>query len=526
MRRASFLPLQNSLGFGRVALLALLPVAVWACSGSDSPACEGANCQGTTTGPQETADGGATPGPGGSTPVGTVPAPEGCDPNAEPREAPKCVVNEYGIFVDAAGADTNPGTREAPVKTFAVALTKLAGRARIYVCDGTYPEHVTLTSPVAIYGGFACGAWTYAVVKPKLAPIDPGSALHIASVAGPVFISDLEIAAGPTLVAGASSIGIFASESGRVTLRRTAVYASDGKAGADGVALANYDPLRALQGTNFVDPLVVPEKPNSLCPSSVGGAGGAKGGDGGPGKVSRAVPYPSASYTGLGGDSGTGGSDTGDDGEPGSYGDGGSGGAGAATIGSLDATGWSPTSGTAGAAGGNGQGGGGGGNEGGGGGVGGCGGAGGPRGTGGGASVAIVAYQTPIVLEQTLLTARAAGRGGNGGNGQLAQGGGLKSTRAGRNGGVGGPGGHGGSGGGGGAGSGGISAGIAYKGIAPTIEGAELVAASNFAGVAFGAPGAKGLKGRGAAGYDASGLPGTDGGDGVDGLAAAVLAIP
>jgi hypothetical protein len=70
-----------------------------------------------------------------------VQPPAGCDPAADPKDAPKCVVSELGVFVDAAGgADSNPGTKGTPVKSITAALTKLGGKARVYVCEGTYPE--------------------------------------------------------------------------------------------------------------------------------------------------------------------------------------------------------------------------------------------------------------------------------------------------------------------------------------------------------------------------------------------------
>ena len=69
--------------------------------------------------------------------------PAGCDPRADPKDAPKCVVSDFGVFVDATGgADGNPGTKELPTKTIAAALGKLGGKPRLYLCEGTYPEHV------------------------------------------------------------------------------------------------------------------------------------------------------------------------------------------------------------------------------------------------------------------------------------------------------------------------------------------------------------------------------------------------
>lgn len=71
----------------------------------------------------------AAPGDGG----GDVVVPPGCDPLAEPKDAPKCVVSDFGVFVDGAGgSDGNAGTKASPVKTLAAALSKLAGKSRVY----------------------------------------------------------------------------------------------------------------------------------------------------------------------------------------------------------------------------------------------------------------------------------------------------------------------------------------------------------------------------------------------------------
>ena len=112
----------------------------------------------------ESNDGGSDALDGGGD---VVQPPAGCDPSADPKDAPKCVVSEFGVFVDGAnGADGNAGTKESPVKSISAALGKLGGKTRIYVCEGTYDEHVKLTRAVSLYAGFACGAWSYSGTKP------------------------------------------------------------------------------------------------------------------------------------------------------------------------------------------------------------------------------------------------------------------------------------------------------------------------------------------------------------------------
>ena len=113
-------------------------------------------CQGGADG---AIDASASDGDSGDS--GMVLPPAGCDPAADPKDAPKCVVNEFGVFVDGAGgSDGNVGTKDSPVKTLSAGLGKLSGKARLYICAGTYAEHVKLTSAVSLFGGFACGTWS------------------------------------------------------------------------------------------------------------------------------------------------------------------------------------------------------------------------------------------------------------------------------------------------------------------------------------------------------------------------------
>ena len=87
--------------------------------------------------------------PDGSAPDGAVsdgPPPVGVPPDcvvdADPKEALPCLHNDFALFVSASGSDANPGTKESPLKTIATALDRRGNKPRIYICEGTYPEHV------------------------------------------------------------------------------------------------------------------------------------------------------------------------------------------------------------------------------------------------------------------------------------------------------------------------------------------------------------------------------------------------
>jgi hypothetical protein len=99
-----------------LGLVGVAPLLLVRCGG-DSVSCEeGRTCAGA--GDADAADTGLD----GGGPDAVQP-PVGCDPAVDPKDAPACVVNDYGVFVDGTGGnDGNAGTRESPVKTIGGAL--------------------------------------------------------------------------------------------------------------------------------------------------------------------------------------------------------------------------------------------------------------------------------------------------------------------------------------------------------------------------------------------------------------------
>jgi hypothetical protein len=468
----------NKLATTSLALFVTTLGCLYACGSSTSGSCdETATCAPSS---------GGAPDGGGD----VVGPPAGCDPSADPKDAPLCVVNEYALFVDATnGSDTNAGTRESPLKTINGAIAKVGAKPRIYVCEGTYAEHVKLTSAVSLFGGFACTSWTYTGTKAKVAPTDEGYALEISGVTARVVVSDLEVAAQAGTDASPSSVATFVSSSGDVTVVRSKLEAAAGFAGADGVAGTTGVPTPLnLIGNVGGSTMGGDEK---LCTCSTGGTSkgghggntGATGPDGLSGETAQATPSP-AGATGAGGTraqcenaspvSGTRGSDAPAAAQ-----------ASSPALGTLDGTGWHPGDGASGTNGIPGQGGGGGGSYtadnggtqnggGGGGGCGGCGGSGGGGGKGGGASIALLVTGSGVKLVGAELIAANGGAGGAGKLGGDGQSGGNKGQAA-NSACVGGTGGTGGKGGAGAGGSGGVSAGVVYKGAKPTLDGATTI---------------------------------------------------
>ena len=471
----------------------------------------GASATGGSSGVSGTAGGGAA-GMAGAGDAGPDTPP--CDPLNAPSEDACVVDDQYGVFVAPTGSTGAAGTMADPVPTLAegLAAAATAGVSRVYVCNATYAEQLSLTAAadgIEIYGGLECpgGAapWAYtASAKPLVKPSAPGTALRIDGVPTSARIEDVAFEALDAVGDGASSIGAWVTQSTGVTLRRVAITAGDGVKGADG------------SRTDFVFPTQ-----NDL------NGNAASGGTGGASKVCD-CPAGDQTSGGVGGNANVGGQaggigspdhGAGQGGTPGPCAPDGTGrdgnpapsatnGTGATTLGSLTTI-WTPAPGDDGAPGGPGQGGGGGASTatagGGGGGCGGCGGAAGPGGQGGGASIALVSIDSTVTIEDSALGAGAAGDGGNGATGQAAQtetgflGNGTPPACSGGNGGSGA------AGGSGGGGAGGVSLGILHKGGAPTTTSTSLV------------PGAAGTRGLGGS---------TPGNDGIDGVSMNAMMAP
>lgn len=429
--------------------------------------------------------------------------PPGCDLNADAKDAPACVANEVGVFVDATnGNDASSGTKELPLRTIGAALGKLGGKPRVYVCEGAYAESVKLTSATSVFGGFACSSWSYSGTKPKVAPGTPGKeALVIENVSGLVRVSDviLEAAAGDTT--SPSSVAVRVVKSSDVKLTRVEAKAGAGFGGATGAAgttgtlTAVSSGAMTLNGNAAVNDTTPGALKTCTCSSggtSTGGTGGAPAADGAGGGPSLGGPPP---IDGAGGKGNTSCSAI----EPNGSGNNGADApnkttAAAITVrGTIENGAFVSASGTNGEDGAPGQGAGGGGGRdgssaGGGGGCGGCGGTGGKGGGGGGASIGLLAVDANVTIASSSFVAQSGGAGGPGGSAGVGGSGG-----GGGNGGGGGcmagEGGKGGNGGAGAGGAGGVSIGVLYKGTKPAVD------AATDAAISVGAAGDKGLGG-------------------------------
>ena len=535
----------------RIAVVCAAPLfAFFAFNCSVPDFCEGAACGVQDAGDSDalvsrdsSADG---PVGDGSKPLDAAPtdgAAEGgppvCNPAADPKDSPACVVDAEGIFVDANGSDASPGTSTQPVKTIGTGISLAQGsRGRVYVCAGSYSEAVALTTSVSIYGGFACGTYAYTGVLPVVTAPGGSQALTVTGASN-VTIEDMQWVSPDATGTdgnggGMSSIAASLANDPGLTVKRCAFQAGAGAAAVNGSTTGDTYAASApggLAGTATGGGADVAQTCTNGSGTTDSGKGGGPSSGGSNGTMGTSDPAISPAYPDDGNHDGAKGTNCGSgSAHAGSYGLAGTAGLAATTAGKLAATGWMPSAGGIGVAGGVGQGGGGGASTdatggGGSGSPGGCGGDGGKGGAGGGASIGLVVYQSTVSLSSSTLvvtTGGAGGSGSKGGTGQSVSGGGSGAGLACQ----GGAGGYGGSGGGGAGGTGGISVGIAWTGTAPTLDGTLTPTAPALAGVTL--PSSAAAGGGGGAGGDAVATMargGQTGATGAAGVAQAVLGL-
>lgn len=438
----------------------------------------------------------------------------GCDPRTlKPSDV---LPATCGIFVRplATGGD---GTQSAPFGSLTEALSLNPLGRSIYVCatGALLVESVRLENAERLYGGLDCATWTPTDVRTALeAPADALAALHLdhtqaAEVVGFKILGPAATTFDPVTGEGRASIAILA-DNATATLANINAIAQGGGPGrvasprvtqADGrqIDAAMFD---GNEGNSCGEPGGAAKVVSCGGQTTAGGEGGngklSSGNAGDPGTPDLALGNPNG-HGGAGDDGSSGwlcsnGGGNGADGHDGPAGAPGPGGDG---LGSIDASGYHGAPGVAGTDGATAQGGGGGGGKrgngssgcagtgpaGGGGGAGGCGGRGGAGGGPGGASITLLSLDSTLTLVNVLLISGDGGLGGAGAPGQLGGDGGQGGDQGDGQACGGGSGGDGGDGGGGGGGRGGPSIGLAFTGVAPAIDAANI---------AIGAPGAGG----------------------------------
>lgn len=435
-------------------------------------------------------------------------------------------VAEDAMFVSTMGLDTNPGTREQPLRTIQAALSRAIskGKSAVFVSEGSYEGPVKLVNGVSLYGGYSqVHQWSRSDAAKVTVVSNVLLGNRIIAVDGeaitePTTVDRLTIEAADASAPRASSIGLYCRGCTGLKVRNSTIVGGTGGPGADGTSGINGEAGGDGAPGN-------PGTCDSNLPGAAGGAGGfsqcgrnggvgGTGGDHGAnagamggtgaGGTSGGTPGPGGDPGGAGGMGGTGAV-----GMPGSHGAAGMGGAlaGGHWVGANggDGVDGKPGNGGGGGGGGGGQGctfcDNGNGNGGGGGGAGGCAGTGGLGGSAGGASFGVLLVSsTGAAILNCRVAAKAGGKGGTGGVGGTGGAGGkgkpgqMVCTGEIGAGGPGGAGGAGGTGGHGGGGAGGPSVAVALSGTVATLqENQYTFAAGGMGGSSMGNPGATGI---------------------------------
>ena len=190
----------------------------------------------------------------------TVDAGKPCDAAASPKDNACVLDSAYGVFVaanlggagtpggglvgdagtdggDAVAPSTPDGSPTNPYLSITDALAHIGSRSRIYVCDGTYNDQVTITTPVSLYGGLSCtgGVWRWDGGTTQVTSPTANFALSISGLnTAAIDVQDIAFTAPDATAPGASSIAAIIATS-TVTLTRVVLTAGRGAKGADGV---------------------------------------------------------------------------------------------------------------------------------------------------------------------------------------------------------------------------------------------------------------------------------------------------
>ncbi len=467
--------------------------------------------------------------------------PPQCDGDKLPTDD-TCVVSEAaGVFVSSSlGSSSGNGSRQHPLASLGAAIQLAKSQSkRVYACAETYPEAITLADGVSVFGYFDCNnGWTVGSSHAKVqSPTSP--AATASGIGTPTRVEAVDIVAPNFTTGSQTSIGLLAKSSPALHMIHGVVHAGTGGKGADGangIQLTDSGSAKDGQDGAGYEACVGTVLEIALCETAhntrAGGTNqcnGEAGHDPGPGgsggtggKYDIALGWesldPKPSNGGLPAatpQTAAGGIINGVLPQAGKQGASGSNGVSGSSMGALSSTGYTPSNGTSGTAGKPGQGGGGGagigldqltandpqnqaywpstfaqahggsvkawGTSGGGGGAGGCPGLPGGAGRGGGASIAVLATDSPMTLEDVNIESSTGGAAGKAGVFSMARVGGDGGSSPYESGASGGAGGYAGVSGNGG---GGPSLGIVYHGAAVQLLASTVTPGAGGAGVA------------------------------------------
>ncbi|MBC7975319.1 MAG: DUF1565 domain-containing protein, partial [Myxococcales bacterium] len=174
------------------------------------------------------------------TPDAGVPTDAGNDASA-PSDAPVVVIPACGdvtcdvVFVALSGDDGAAGTKAAPVRTIAAAITKAAAAnpvRAVFVQAGAYEEAIEMADGVSIFGGFDT-TWTR-VASATTEIIAPSPAVVFDDLAASTALDGLTIKSADATEAGTSSVAVVVTGSPKVELRGVTLLPGRGANGVSG----------------------------------------------------------------------------------------------------------------------------------------------------------------------------------------------------------------------------------------------------------------------------------------------------
>ena len=428
-----------------VALFSFFAAAQVACGGGDAlPPVGAGGDSGIAPTPLPGASSSASP-EGGAVLPGQEPRPDGgavAVPPPPPTK-PNEITEAFGVFVSTAGRANASGTRAAPLSSIdaAIARAKDENKKKVFVCEGSYAEAITLADGVSIEGRLDCtdpAAWKLDETKHVSLDAPSSPAVRATNIPSATRIDGLHVNSPAATTPSGSSIALLAVDASGLTFSNGSLTAGDGMKGDDGIegeqlvamptgwpreqgeryAPCFWEGVRCTEANDWQRYRRLPGQVGCMAGGrevsvSRGGLGGASGLYWRNSSLDRWTLRDAASV-------GAAGIGTGADGTNGTNGG----------SGSFSEAGFTPENGTAGTSGDVGRGGAGGdgggiptamyetdfwwGNLGGGGAAGGCQGLAGTAGHGGGASVGVLAIRSALQVTASSITTGAGGAGGSG----------------------------------------------------------------------------------------------------------------
>ena len=226
------------------SLVALIAVSTLACGGaSDAPAPLQGPDGGVATMPSGTQnpsspDGGPVlPGQDPRPPSsadGGGPPPVPPPPPTKPNE----ITEQFGVFVSTEGQANASGTRAAPLASIeaAIARAKNENKKKVFVCEGSYAEALTLADGVSIEGRLDCATpdWKLDTSKHVNLASPSSPAIRATNITSATRIDGFQVTAPDATEPSGSSIAVIAVDSNGLTFAGGSLAAGSAMRGADG----------------------------------------------------------------------------------------------------------------------------------------------------------------------------------------------------------------------------------------------------------------------------------------------------